>query len=147
MTTIQESGFSHRFHVLGPRNDMPRWHAAFNLVISSSACGEGFSNVLGEAMSSATPCVATDVGDARDILGETGLITPPSNPDELAKAALNILELPDHQRWQQGLAARKRIRDLYSMESIAKQYSDLWDETLATNSKPSLISKVFRRAA
>lgn len=144
---IEATGFAHRFHLLGPRNDLPRWNAAFDLLISSSACGEGFSNVLGEAMASGTACVATDVGDARQILGDTGMIVPPSDPKALTKAALTILELPDLQRWQQGLAARKRIRDLYSMEAIAQQYTKLWDEVLENTPVKSVLPQFWKRAA
>jgi len=56
---------------------------AFDIATLPSAFGEGFPNVVGEAMACGIPVAATDVGDVRPIVGELGEVVPPQNPELL----------------------------------------------------------------
>ncbi|MCA9041377.1 MAG: glycosyltransferase, partial [Planctomycetaceae bacterium] len=127
---INETDYPHRFHLLGPRQDIPRLQAAFDLMVSSSGPGEGFSNVLGEAMASGTPCVATDAGDARSLIGETGLVVPVDDVEALFSAMYQILTATGTELWGRGLASRKRIRDNFTLSIITERYSYLWRSCL-----------------
>ena len=64
---------------------------ALDVLCSASAWGEGWSNVLGEAIACGIPCVATDVGDAAQIVGDCGVVVPPRNPEVLAEGIRSCL--------------------------------------------------------
>ena len=68
----------------GTRADMPAVYNALDIASSSSSYGEGFANVIGEAMACGIPCVVTDVGDSAWIVKNTGIIVPPQNPEAMA---------------------------------------------------------------
>jgi len=61
---------------------------ALDVLCVSSIYGEGFSNVLCEALLCGTPCVATDVGDCAAILGSLGGVVPPNDEVSLARELL-----------------------------------------------------------
>jgi glycosyltransferase involved in cell wall biosynthesis len=109
--------------VLGERHDLPELTASLNIAVSSSAFGEGFPNVVGEAMACAVPVVATDIGDTRWVMGETGRIVPPRDPAALAKACLEILDAGIVQDFE----ARERIEQQFSLRSVLQQFDSLLD--------------------
>ncbi|MFW5735485.1 MAG: glycosyltransferase [Oceanidesulfovibrio sp.] len=121
----------HRFHMLGERNDVHELMQAMDVSCLSSAWGEGFPNVLGEAMSLGVPCVATDVGDSADIVGETGRIVPPRDEQALACGIMELLELPAKTRRDLGRQARERVEARYALPRIVAEYARLYEE-LAT---------------
>lgn len=116
---------------LGRRLDVPDLLCAADLLVSASAFGEGFSNAIGEAMASALPVVATDVGDARHIIGDTGLVVPPGNPDALAEAVKLLLAEPEAARLARGASARARISALFSLERAAAAFAALHEGAAA----------------
>jgi len=63
--------------------ELPDAYNAMDIYCSSSR-SEGTSNVILEAMACGVPCVVTDVGDSRLIVGETGVVVAPRNAQALA---------------------------------------------------------------
>ena len=112
---------------LGRRDDVARLLAAADLIVSSSAFGEGFSNVLAEGMACGLPAVATDVGDARAIVGDAGLIVPPRDPRALAAAIRALAGEPPAWRIARGALARAHIVANFAMARALERYRDIYD--------------------
>ena len=85
-------GISEKILWAGGRSDMPAVFNALNIACSSSSDGEGFANVVGEAMACGVPCAVTDVGDSAWIVGDKGIVVPPKNPEALKTAIDELIE-------------------------------------------------------
>lgn len=114
-----------RLHLLGERTDTERLYAAMDIGTLSSYT-EAFPNVLGEAMACGTPCVATDVGEARSIIGETGIVVPARDPAALASAWADLLARSPDERRRLGAAARARVEREWSLEQVGGEYAALY---------------------
>lgn len=122
---IESAGVRANCHLMGRRNDIPRIMAGLDINTLSSV-GEAFPNVLGEAMACGIPCVTTDVGDAAEIIGDTGVVVPPKDPNALADGWDKLLILEPEQRSQLGERARQRIQQNYGIVQITRRYEDVY---------------------
>jgi glycosyltransferase involved in cell wall biosynthesis len=116
--------------LLGPRDDSPRLTAALDVAALSSA-SEAFPTVVGEAMACEIPCAVTDVGDAADIVGETGRVVPPGDPQALAAAWQSLLALPAAERHALGQQARRRVLARFDLRQTAAAYARLVRDIIA----------------
>lgn len=108
-------------HVLwvSARPDANAFLNALDLLVLPSVFGEGFPNVLGEAMATGVSCVSSDCGDSAMVLGEHGVIVPPGDVKSLARACLAALAVPPDVRAARGLAARESIMERFSIDRLA----------------------------
>ncbi len=111
----------------GRRDDAERFAAVSDLVVSSSAFGEGFSNALAEGMAAGLVPVATRVGDAATILGDCGRLVAPGDPEALAVAIGSLAQDRDQLR-DQAPAARQRIETCFGSEAMADRFLAAWRE-------------------
>jgi glycosyltransferase involved in cell wall biosynthesis len=112
---------------LGVRSDSARLYTGADIVVSSSAFGEGFSNAIGEGMSAGLVPVATDCGDARSIIGDTGAVVATQDAVALASRIAAEAALPPEQRVARGLAARARIEREFPITRAIEAFSKLYE--------------------
>ena len=137
---IVEAGLRNRFLLLGRRDDVPRIMNSLDISTLCSAAGEAFPLVVGEAMACGVPCVVTDLGDCSYLVGETGRVVPPRNPEALARAWEELVLLAPEGRRRLGLEARQRIERLFNLPAIAAEYAALYSALPANAAAVQLIS-------
>jgi glycosyltransferase involved in cell wall biosynthesis len=132
MRIINELKLDTRIHLLGECDNIQHIIAALDIVTSASSYGEGFPNIIGEAMACGVPCVATDVGDSALIIGQLGKIVPPKQPQALSEAWSKLIGMGQSARVTLGLKARHHIEEHYSLTSIVNCYEQLYKEILSS---------------
>jgi glycosyltransferase involved in cell wall biosynthesis len=128
---IAAHGIGDRVLLLGERTDIDALYGTFDVITLSSAYGEGFPMVLGEAMSCGVPCVGTDVGDIAEIIGDPGAVVPPRDPAALAAAWERLAVLTPPDRAAHGAAARARIVENFRLQVVVSRYEALYEDIAA----------------
>jgi glycosyltransferase involved in cell wall biosynthesis len=128
---VLREGLEGRVRLLGRREDTPRLYAALDILASPSIFGEGFPNVVAEAMACGVPCAVTDVGDSALVAGETGRVVLPGDPEALAAALQELVSAGAAKRGELGQAARRRVAERFSLEKTVAAYEELYEELLA----------------
>lgn len=112
----------------GGHTAMPAVYSALDLACSTSR-GEGFSNVIGEAMACGTPCVVTAVGDSARIVDRTGLAVTSDDARALSHGLAELLSRPLAEYQQLRAAARCRIEQTFSIRQLLDSTERiLWDQ-------------------
>ncbi len=123
---LREHGLESRVTLAGERLDIPRIMCALDLLVSPSEWGEGFPNVLGEALAMGVPCVATDIGDSALVVGNCGRLVAPSDTAALAAAIGELAALSPGERAEIGSLGRERVSRLFSLKAVWDSYLDLY---------------------
>ncbi|MDD5473278.1 MAG: glycosyltransferase [Candidatus Methanoperedens sp.] len=126
----EELGLDERLIWTGERQDMPAVYNALDIATSSSSFGEGFPNVVGEAMACGVPCVVTDVGDSALIVGDTGVVVPPKSPEKLANGWKIMLERLYDNNSTIKTKTRNRIVSEFNNELLVQRTSDALERLL-----------------
>lgn len=121
---IDKYNLNNNILLLGRRDDIPQILSSSDIYISSSL-GESFSNTIGEAMACELPCVVTDVGESRNIVGDYGKVVNSKDYTGLKDAIYSMINLPELRIM--GKQARKRIKTNYDINNIVKLYEKLYD--------------------
>jgi glycosyltransferase involved in cell wall biosynthesis len=118
-------GLTDRVFLLGFRDDVPALLLKASIFANASRW-EGMSNAVLEAMAASLPSVVIDAPGVSEChqAGITGLVVGPT-PEELAEGLINLLENTALAAGM-GLAARRHVREHYSMESNRRRFLELF---------------------
>lgn len=127
---VAEAGIADRVWLAGARNDIPELLRALDLFALPSKT-EGISNTILEAMATGLPVVATDVGGNAELIvdGATGTLVPADDPDAMADALWRYARDPQR-RSEHGSAARRRVLERFSLETMVDAYTRVYDALL-----------------
>ena len=126
---VKAKGLENRIELYPPVNEISEIYNALDIFVLSSAYGEASPNVIAEAMSCGIPCVATDVGDTKYIIGRFGAVVPAQNP-QLLKMAINnmIKQKKNTEDWTKlKINVRNRIIENYSLDEMVSSYLTIWN--------------------
>ena len=114
----------------GERNDIPEVMRGLDAFVLPSVA-EGISNTILEAMATALPVVATNVGGNGELLddGTTGRLVPAQDPEAMARALLDDFEGRSAAA-QRGAAARRSVERKFSLDQMVAAYGDLYERLL-----------------
>ena len=118
----------------GEQEDMLSVYNALDILALSSAYGEGFSNAIGEAMACGIPCVATDVGDAAQLIGSLGEVVPPRDSKELKQGILTLLNRLEEEGKSLNKDVARRIAEQFNMAKLVSRTADILNRVCAAKS-------------
>ena len=135
-------GIKKAVRFLGFRNDVPEVLAAADMFVLASLW-EGMPNVVLEAMASGKPVVGTQVEGTEELVipGETGLLVPPADAKALARNICRLIQESGLAR-RMGQAARKQVKEHYTVQTMVERYAQLYRDILKSK---SLLLKIDRR--
>jgi glycosyltransferase involved in cell wall biosynthesis len=127
---INETKFKDNFILLDEVSDIYNYYQSFD-VFCLHSISEGFPNVLAEAMLSGCLCVTTDVGDAKIIISDYGIVVNKSSPLDLANAIQKLINLSDINKTLMKNGATKRIQDYYSEFTIYPKFEKMYKNLIS----------------
>jgi len=107
------------------------YYASTKIVVFPSVVPETFGRIAAEAMAAGKPVIATRVGGIPELVkhGETGILVSPKNPEEIAEAAIYLLENQD-KAVEMGRKGKKLIEEKCSPQVVAKKHLKLYREVI-----------------
>ena len=116
--------------LLGMKLNIEEYYSAGDIIIIPSKFGEGFSNVLAEGILCRLYPMATNVGDAKKIISDTGTIIKDPSIIEIKKSLNYVLKLSKKERLKLSESSRKRVLKEFSVKKMSLLYNNIYKELL-----------------
>ena len=122
------AGVGAAMHFLGPNHDPLSVLRGADMLVHPSLA-ESFPYVILEAMSTARPIVASDVGGIGEAIvdGEDGLLVAPGDPRSLAQAMTELLDEPERGR-RMGETGRTSVERRFSRTAMIDRLAGVYSE-------------------
>jgi glycosyltransferase involved in cell wall biosynthesis len=133
---IAQLGLASRVRLIERMSDIENAYSAADVFVLPSAFGEGFPNVVAEAMSCGLQVVATDVGDVERLVGACGRIVAPKDPEALGRAVTDIL-CANHASYPD---PRVRIVSNYGISTMVERTLQFYGELISSNEPRGIAS-------
>lgn len=134
ISRARELGLEGRLQFFPARREVAPVYQAIDILTSASLFGEGFPNVIGEAMACGLPCVVTDAGDSAAVVGDGGIVVARGDAAALAAG------------WRRALARgelspapdpRRRIETEFSVERLVARTESALAALVAPPERPA----------
>ena len=127
---LEKLGIHRNTELLGIVEEMQNFYNSLDLFVSTSKSGEGFSNVIIEALSCGVRCISSDIGSARDLLKEVGWLVPLKEDDMMIENFTNYIkesffELA-YERQDKESKGRELIKNHYSEKIMLQKYNQIY---------------------
>lgn len=123
-----------KIHYMGYLNDeisQVLLYSAADVTVAPSM-QENLSNTVMESLACGTPVVAFDIGGMPDLIDheKSGYLARPFEPKDLAHGIVWVLE-DETRHAMLRRHARKKVEASYAMDTVARQYRELYQDILA----------------
>ncbi len=112
--------------LLDHQKNIDQYYNIIDLFVLTSLWGEGFSNVIGEAMNNSLPVLASDIGENSNILNNERLIFSHGDKSNFIKNFEIIYNLNHIKRKEIGKELKQIIVNKYDILKISKKYEELY---------------------
>ncbi|MHA1284890.1 MAG: glycosyltransferase family 4 protein, partial [Promethearchaeota archaeon] len=117
---IREFNLTNNVFLLGHRNDVKEILSISDLFTLTSYV-EGFPMAILEAMASRVPCLCTNTGEIKNIIGDTGYLINPGDILGMEKAIKDFIFIPDKKKKELKIKARERILKLFDVNQVVNK--------------------------
>ncbi|NIO19330.1 MAG: glycosyltransferase [Candidatus Aenigmarchaeota archaeon] len=130
LALVYSLGLKDRVVFTGFGENIPEFLASFDIFVLPSR-SEGFGRSNLEAMAMGKPVVSTNVGGIPEVVldGITGILVPPRNSHELARATIRLLN-DSELRESLGREGRRRVEDHFTLQAYAQRIQEIYGEIL-----------------